>query len=140
MFLVFRPWLFWLAAPVVIMVGTLAGVASAHVEQSGIQPTPQPGSPGAILLQLPSVVSGRVLRFDLPAAAIIVQRRDGKTVRVFLKANTVLKYGLIRVRPRDLQVDDIIIVVGRPVANQGVNATLITIMPRRGRLPPAAGA
>ncbi|HEV2038205.1 MAG TPA: hypothetical protein VGQ96_06310, partial [Candidatus Eremiobacteraceae bacterium] len=87
--------------------------------------------------------TGRVLRLDLTALAIIVQRRDGKTVSVFLKPATVIKLGPNRVRPRDLQIGDIVTIVGRPVANQGVNATVITIMPRRDRQPqltPTPGA
>ena len=133
-----RPWVFWLAAPIVIIVGTLAGIQSAHFEQRGIQLSTRPADPAAILRQLPSVLVGRVVRFDLPALAIIVQRRDGKMVSVFLRPATVIKLGPNRVRPRDLQIGDIVTIVGRPVANQGVNATVITIMPRRDRQPQAA--
>ena len=133
-----RPWVFWLAAPIVIIVGTLAGIQSAHSEQASIQVSTVPADPATILRQLPSVLAGRVVRFDLPALAIVVQRLDGKTVRVFLRPATVIKLGPVRVRPRDLQIGDIVTIVGRPVANQGVNATVITIMPRRNRQPQAA--
>ena len=132
-----RPWVFWLAAPIVIVVGTLAGIQSAHSEQRSIQASTRPADTSAILRQLPSVLTGRVLRVDVPALAIIVQRLDGKTVSVFVKPATVIKSGPNRVRPRDIQVGDMITVVGRPVANQGVNATVITIMPRRARQPQA---
>jgi hypothetical protein len=133
-----RPWFFWLAAPVVIIVGTLAGIHSANTEQVSIQLTPHPADPVAIVRNLPSVLAGRVIRFDVPAAAIIVQRLDGKTVKVFLKAATVVKFGPVRVRPRDIQVGDSVTVVGRPVPNQGVNAALITIMPRKDKQPSTA--
>jgi hypothetical protein len=133
-----RPWVFWLAAPIVIVVGTLAGIQSAHSEQRSVQASTHPADPSAILRQLPSVLSGRVVRFDVPALAIIVQRRDGKIVSVFLKPATVIKLGPNPVRPRDLQIGDMVTIVGRPVANQGVNATVITIMPRRDRQPQLA--
>jgi hypothetical protein len=138
MFQILRPLFFLLAAPVVIIVGTLAGIHSANTEQSSMQLTPHPADPAAIVRNLPSVLAGRVMRFDVPAAAIIVQRLDGKTVRVFLKAATVVKFGTIRVRARDIQVGDIVTVIGRPVPNQGVTAALITIMPRKDRQPPTA--
>ena len=138
MLLVLRPWIFWLAAPIVIVLGTLAGIQSAHSEQSSTQLPARPADPSVILRQLPSVLTGRVVRFDLPSLAIIVQRRDGKTVSVFVRPATVIKLGPNRVRPRDLQIGDIVTIVGRPVANQGVNATVITIMPRRDRQPQGA--
>lgn len=129
-----KPWVFWLAAPIVIILGTLAGIHSARTEQASIQLTPRPAEPAAILRQLPAVLTGRILRFDLAALAIVVQRLDGRTVSVFVRPATVIKLAGVRVPPRDLQVGDIIVVVGRPVANQGVNATLISIM-RRARAP-----
>jgi len=136
--LALRPWIFWLAAPIVIIVGTLTGIRSAHSEQGSIQLSTRPADPSAILRQLPPVLSGRVVRFDEPALAIIVQRRDGKTVSVFVRPATVIKLGPNRVRPRDLQIGDIITILGRPVATQGVSATVITIMPRRNRQPQVA--
>ena len=130
-----RPWIFWLAAPIVIILGTLAGIRSAQTEQASIQLTPRPSEPAAILRQLPAVLTGRILRFDLAALAIVVQRLDGRTVSVFVRPATVIRMAGIRVLPRDLQIGDMITVVGKPVANQGVYATLISIAPRRPKTP-----
>ena len=127
-----RPWIFWLAAPIVIILGTLAGIHSARTEQASIQLAPRPTEqPAAILRHLPSVLTGRILRFDLAALAIVVQRLDGRTVSVFVRPATVIRMAGVRVPPRDLQIGDMITVVGKPVANQGVFATLISIAPRK---------
>ena len=131
MFQALRPWIFWLAAPLVIILGTFAGIRSAQTEQASVQVAPRPAEPAAILRQLPSVLTGRILRFDLAALAIVVQRLDGRTVSVFVRPATAIRMAGVRVLPRELQVGDIITVVGKPVANQGVNATLISIAPRR---------
>ena len=73
---------------------------------------------------------GQVVLVDMPSRTIIVERRDGKFVDVFLKNTTVIKLGKNRVRPRDINLGDRIVVVGRPRPKQGVDAAVVTIAPR----------
>jgi hypothetical protein len=127
----FRPWLFWVAAPFVLLIGTAAGVRSVNSEQRFAIPTPRANESSAAARTPPFVVVGEVVRFDLVARTIVVRRADGKMVNVVVRPATIVKLGNLRVRPAQIVVGDMIVAVGRPVVNQGVNALLITIRPRR---------
>jgi hypothetical protein len=129
-----RPYIFWFAAPVIMVLGVVAGIGSASAEQaqpSRPAPTviPRTGNEAAAR-PLPSVVTGQVVLVDIQARTILVERRDGRLVDVLLNGNTVIKLGKIRVRPRDINLGDKVVVVGRPRAKQGVEAAVITVAPR----------
>ncbi|MEP7198177.1 MAG: hypothetical protein ABI874_00050 [Chloroflexota bacterium] len=130
-----RPILFWLAAPIILVLGTVAGIHSVPADQ----PPVRPGSESAVPVRKPPfVVAGRIVRFDLAARTVIVQRRDGKEVNVLIRSTTVVKIGPVRARPINLNVGDAVTVVGRPMlAQQRLDATLITVMPRLSKPPEA---
>ncbi len=138
MALLARPYLFWLAAPIILVIGVAAGIGSASAEQPAqppAQPQPQtpaprPGGEAAAVRRPQSVVAGQVALIDIQSRTLIVERRDGKFVDVFLKGNTVIKVGTNRVHLKDLNLGDKIVVVGRPHPKQGVDAIVITAAAR----------
>jgi hypothetical protein len=127
----FRPWLFWVAAPFVLLVGTFAGIRSVNAEQLAAIPTPITSNTGTAAPRQPAfVVTGEVMQVEQLRRTLVVRRADGKMVNVTLRPATIVKLGTVRVRPLQLQVGDTITAVGRPVVNQGLAALLITIKPR----------
>jgi hypothetical protein len=131
MFHLFRPWFFWLAAPIVLVLGTFAGVRSVNSEQRTAIPTPGTGSTASAAPRQPAfVVTGEIMQIEPVQRTLVVRRADGKMVNVVIRAVTIVKLGGARVRPAQLQVGDTITAVGRPVVNQGLVALLITIKPR----------
>lgn len=127
-----RPYLFWIAAPIILVLGVAAGIGSAAAEQPAppvLQVPPRMSGEAAVRPQS-FIVPGQVVLIDVPSRTIIVERRDGKFVEIYLTNNTVIKVGGARVRPRDIQLGDKLVAVGRPHAKQGLDASLITIAPR----------
>jgi hypothetical protein len=131
MFHLFKPWLFWLAAPFVLVLGAFAGVRSVNSEQRLAIPTPIAGNTASAAPRQPAfVVTGEIMRVEPVLRTLVVRRADGKMVSVVIRPATIVKLGGVRVRPAQLQVGDTITAVGRPVVNQGLAALLITIKPR----------
>ncbi|MCA1554801.1 MAG: hypothetical protein LC737_10520 [Chloroflexi bacterium] len=124
-----RAHLLWLITPIVLILGVAAGITSATVEEPAhlsAPPTRVGGEATAVRVQ-PSAVAGYVVLVDYQSRSLIVQRKDGKFVDVFIKGNTVVKQGRKNVRPRDIGVGDRVVVVGKPHTNVGLDAALVTI-------------
>ena len=132
-----RPHAFWLAVPLVLAIGLITGITSVSADEpyTTALPTPPPAiqpPPPRTSAPKPQAqgVAWWIAQFEPRSQAIIVQARNGRFVSVHLQANTIVKLGVNRVRPREMKLGDNVVVVGKRNEFGGVNATLITIKPR----------
>jgi hypothetical protein len=143
-----RPALYWLLAPFVVAAGLCLGITSASAEDAlrngGALPSVTPAAPPALQTPRPNAkpapqaLTGRIVQFDPRDRAIIVLTRANKYVTVTLQPATIARMNGARVRLRDMQLGDAIVVLGKRNAYGGVDALLITVKPRPA--PPQTGA
>ncbi len=125
-----RSHLLWLVTPLVLVVGVFAGVTSATTEEVAHVSTPPPRPTGEATAPRPYTVAGRVVFVDVQARTVIVQARNGKFVDVFFAANTTIRENKKNIRPRDIGVGDRVVVVGKPHTRYGIDAAVMTVMPK----------
>ncbi len=70
--------------------------------------------------------SGRVITIDLPT--LVIQDRDGVEKVVLIKDDTVIRRFRDTVRPEDVKVDDLAVIIGEPNDESQIEAKLIRLM------------
>ena len=127
-----RSHLLWIVTPLTLIVTMGAGIASATVEEAAHTATPpaRPSGEASAVRPQAYAVAGRVVFVDLPSRMLIVQRRDGKFVDVFIAPRTVIRMGGKAMRPADLRVGDRVAMVGKPHAKFGIDAAVMTVAAR----------
>ncbi len=134
-----RPQLLWLATPLIMLLGLVAGINSASSEEAA-RPQPPPRVGGESSAQRPPRYGlvGRVALIDPRSQSIVVQNaKDGRLVTVFVRGKTAIKIGPSRARPRDINIGDQVVIAGKPHPGEGIDATAITVRPRADKSAPA---
>jgi hypothetical protein len=126
-----RYWL-WLLTPLIFALSLTAGVFSARAEttRAPIAPLP-PNTPLPLAARPPRGLVGVVVAIEPPPGFLVVRALNGRYTLVFPTRTLKLRLGDEPARPRDLRVGDRVIVVGKLRPDKGgIDATIITILPR----------
>jgi hypothetical protein len=128
-----RHWL-WFITPVIFVMSLVAGIGSARVETARAQtpPLPQNAPLPPAARPPPRGLVGVVVAIEPPPQGFLVVRAlNGRYALVFPTRTIKFRMGNEPARPRDLKVSDRVIIIGKLRPDKGgIDATIITIMPK----------